>query len=222
MPEGTEGITNPGNTGTETQTPIDVVKLSQDLKAAQEALAEKDKQYRGLQTTYNTLYKSNAEIVAEKATLAAEMETLQNQISQAQGNEGTFQQQIEALKKENETLQGNLQQLETAGKRSDLILKEYPDLLPFEQKGLLPEFDGDEDAFKGKLDTFKEALSLQAKEAVDDELSGSGPDLTGGDNSAPDRDKVMDEMLRIAGDPNKIDRYRELQSKLDEIDTKKG
>jgi len=220
MPEGTEGTIEPGNTGEGTQTTIDVSKIVADLTAANTALTEKEKQYKGLQTTYNALHESNKSLLSEKDTWTAEKTTLQNQLDQSSNDQGDFKAQFDELTGKYTALETKNTELENKDKRTGLILDEFPDLLGFEKKGLLPEFDGDEEGFKTKLTDFKEALGSNAQQAVEDELDGAGPDGTDGDNTAPDRDKLLDEMTRIAGDPLKSDRYRDLQEKLDEIDTK--
>lgn len=219
MPEGTEGNVDPGNTGAQTQQ-IDVLKLSQDLQAAQAALAEKEKQYKGLQTTYNALHESNKALLSEKESWMEEKTTLQNQMEQFEANQGNFKAQFDELSGKYETLESENVKLKQQGKRNELITSEFPELLSFEAKGLLPEFDGDEEAFKGKLATFKETLTANATQAKQEDNSGAGPDSTDGDNSAPNRDVVLQEMMRIAGDTTKVERYRELQAKLDEIDAK--
>lgn len=218
MTQNTEGNVDP-NTGT-TNPQIDVVKMSQDLQSLQDAYAEKDKQYKGLQTTYNTLHKSHQALMSEKETLLEEKVTLSNQLTQFQSDQGNFKAQFDQLSGKYEALEKETNQLKQQGARKDLIVNEFPELLSFEQKGLLPEFDGDAESFKAKLSAFKETLTTNFKAAKEQQNSGAGPDATDGDNSKPNRGAVLDEMLRIAGDASKIDRYRALQAQLDEIDAK--
>lgn len=219
-----EGNVIPDNTETQTQTQSvpDVAKLVTELNAANAALAEKDKQYKGLQTTYNALHESNKVLLSEKETLLADQATIKNQMDQLGNDQGNFKAQFDELTGKYQSLEGEKGKLELKLSRSDLILGDFADLLEFEQKGLLPEFDGDEEAFKAKLTTFKETLGAQSKQAIDDELEGGGPDNTDSTNTKPDREKIITEMIKIAGVQDKADRYEDLRDQLDAIDAKDG
>jgi len=201
-------------------TQIDVTKLVTDLAAANAALDVKDKEYKGLQTTYNALHGDNKVLLDEKATWVADAATLKNQIDQASNEQGTFKGQFDDLSARYTELEAKNTVLENKSARTDLILKDFPELLGFETEGLLPVFDGDVEAFTTKLTTFKETVGKQSQKAIDDELDGAGPDGTADENAAPSRDSIIDEMFKIAGNAEKSDRYDELQKALDELDVK--
>jgi len=145
---------NPGtdvgstDVGTQTQQ-VDFSAITSQLADAKAALAEKEAQYKGLQKTYNTLFESNKALRQEHETLTADSLTLKNQLEALEGDQGTFQSQFERLRDENQQLESKLGQLEGKSKRTDLIIKDYPELLPFEAQGLLPTVEeGGEEALK--------------------------------------------------------------------------
>jgi chromosome segregation ATPase len=193
MNEQNEAVgTDVGNTaGGTTQNLPDLSGLMSQLEKANAALAEKEAQYKGLQKTYNTLFESSKSLRTEHESLTADSLTLKNQLEALEGDQGTFKSQFETLRDENAKLETKLQQLESKSARTDLIIQDYPELLPFEAKGLLPTVE-------------------------------EGPGNTGGGTTPePKRADVLSKMMRIAGNSEKVDEYRQLQTQLDELDAKK-
>ena len=113
--------------------------------------------------------------------------------------------------------------MESKSARTDLIIKDYPELLPFEAQGLLPTVeDADPEALKGKLDAFKATMGDRITKELDEELDGAGPGNTGGGNAPePKRADILGKMMKIAGNHEKVGEYQELQAQLDELDAKK-
>lgn len=217
---------NPGtgmdhtNPGTQTQ---DLSALLGQLEAANAALAEKEAQYKGLQKTYNTLFESNKSLRTEYEGLTAESLTLKNQLEALESDQGTFKGQFDKLQGEYGKLETKLGELESKSARTDLIIKDYPELLPFEAQGLLPTVeDSNPEALKAKLDAFKATMGDRITKELDEELEGAGPGNTGGGNAPePKRADLLGKMMRLAGNPEKLGEYRELQKQLDELDAKK-
>ena len=214
--------TDVGNTANEPR-PQDLSALLGQLDAANAALAEKEAQYKGLQKTYNTLFESNKALRTEHEALTADSLTLKNQVESLENDQGSFKSQFETLQGEYGKLESKLGELESKSARTDMIIRDYPELLPFEAQGLLPTVeDGDPEALKVKLDAFKETMGERVNKEIDEELDGAGPGNTGGGNAPePKRADILGKMMRIAGDPEKLGEYQELQGQLDELDAKK-
>jgi uncharacterized protein YukE len=93
--------------------------------------------------------------------------------------------------------------------RTQILIKEYPDLLQFEADGLLPDGTGDE--FKTKLGKFKEVLANSGKGRAAAVLSGGSPTPPGGSTpqSSDDLWKAAKDALR----QGKTAEYEDLYSK---------
>jgi uncharacterized coiled-coil protein SlyX len=169
------------------------INALQSLVGSQESqIADLNKTLEGLrvetQTAQRNLDSANTAAEQEKATLAK---------------------QIEALTGEKTTLEKNLT-------RTNLLLKKFPNLAPWEERGLLPDGDGMtpeqmEDSFKG----FAELLGVQSLEAEKRLLEGGKP--PGTEPEAPKqplKESELYDAAMIALKEKKLPEYNRLMDQL--------
>lgn len=81
--------------------------------------------------------------------------------------------QLTALSTQKSAAEQERDQLKAAHARRDLIIKEFPDLLPFEADNLLPPGTGDD--LKTLLTAFRGKLQTQGSQAAVSALQGASP-----------------------------------------------
>ncbi len=122
--------------------------------------------FTGLQGKYQQERTRWAEDVAQLHELDTQLQTLT-------GDHEKTLADLTGLHGQHDALQTELKVAKETHDRLHLIMADYPDLIEFEVKGLLPDGSGDE--LKGKLTAFKEALKARGAAAVQNTVAGSTP-----------------------------------------------
>lgn len=95
----------------------------------------------------------------------------------AQAAQQTLAAQLEELTKQHTDVSGKYGETATKLARLEVLLN-YPELLPLEQKGLLPAGSGDD--LKAKLDAFRAEIGAMGKQATVAALQGATPPAPAG------------------------------------------
>jgi hypothetical protein len=123
--------------------------------------------YTGLQT------KHEKEVLAHKADVDA-LSTANTKATEFEASLKTLQSQFDETKTKYETATTNLTVEQTRNQRLNLIMAEFPDLVSFEGKGLLPTATSPEE-LKTKLLSFQETIGITRKQQKAEDLAGTSP-----------------------------------------------
>ena len=179
--------------------------------------------YKGMQRAFN---KKSEEL----DNLAEKFENLMEESETSKATEGELQKQLQDIQKQMDERQQELDQMtgqiaaqEAKQKRTNLILSEFPDLAPFEAKGLLP--DVPDDQMKDKFNEFREVFQSRVEDDVKKQVVGASAAETGGDGThkvTRSKEQIYGELMRLAGSTNPEDRARReaLVAEWDEAVTK--
>jgi chromosome segregation ATPase len=132
----------------------------------------------GIQQLYQQEQESHKATKGLLTTATATEIKLKADFSKLETERADFLKQIEEKDVELETL--------TRGKkRTELIMEKYPELAPFEVKGLLPE--GEDTELDKLFGEFSNQLALVGDKATKDFTSGGGPRTPGGKKETEDK-----------------------------------
>jgi hypothetical protein len=123
--------------------------------------------YTGLQKKHET------EVLAHKADVDA-LNATNQKLSEFEATLKTLQGQHDEFKTKYETAAVELNTEKSRNERLGLIMSEFPELVSFEGKGLLPAASS-LDELKTKLTTFQETIGQQRKQQKQEDLSGTSP-----------------------------------------------
>ena len=160
--------------------------------------------YKTLQRNYNTLKQQSDALRAQSAELNENFAAQANRLKELETSLSEKDASLAELQKMKEELEATAGSLKAKLERQNLILSEFPELVEFEAKGLLPTAD-DMDTLRERLETFKNTLGEIRKGAIEQELSGASPEpveVAGeGDEKSPQLtlDEAWNKVTQLAG-----------------------
>jgi DNA repair exonuclease SbcCD ATPase subunit len=166
--------------------------------------------YQGLQRSFDKKRKE-LEGQIEKLTvqvnkLTEDTETVKSDKTSLEGSNKTLADQLAKATEDLETVTSEKAALELRAERQSIIMEEFKEVAPM--AGYIPP-GKDLDEFRDNAKKFAEDLGKMVDTGVSEELSGASPPPPGGDDtvSASDVDKLYDEVVKLAGDPDKTKEY---------------
>lgn len=191
-PEETTGDGEPKNSATpepKTPAPAKATDWEGAYSGLQKTLARKQKSLDELQEKYDQLQEAH--------------EALKLEHRNASGSVQSYEAKLLAKDTEIAKLTGELQGAQSLQKRTQLIAKDYPDLLQFEADGLLPTGSNEEE-LKSKLDKFKETLGKLSGQQVAEKIKGAGPSQHSATQVELNEDQIYDRLAALAGTTDPI------------------
>lgn len=189
-----------------------------------EAGTDWEARFKGQQRAYNELKAQFDTLKAERDSLAKQLSEAQEKLkaieekaAKAKGEASELSASKSALEEKIAKLEEQLGQLKAEREKTDaqlermrLVINEYPDLAPYEAKGLLRS-DLADDKLKEYLDEFRSLVVAQAQQAATSFASGATPPPAGSDLSTLTETDIVNRMMEL--DSNSED-YRRLEQIL--------
>lgn len=191
---------NPAGTGGATDFEALYKQVQASLAEAKKEAETWQGRFTGLQGKYQTDQKRWAEDSARVLELDTTLKT-------KTGDQEKTLLELEQVRKSLAEQTGKVDVVQTALDRLKLVTGEYPELLSFEHKGLLPAGTGDE--LKAKLTDFKAQLGDQIKGLY----TGNVPPPPPAPAGKPSKEQLEKEMV-AAGKANNWAKYEELRGQL--------
>ncbi len=178
-PEPTLPGTASGAPGTGDQ---QVAKLEAEVADWRQRFAGLQAKFQKEHDTHEALKASKFDLEQKLTTVTGDLEAAKLNLTKGQELQGKTVTELEGLK--------------TANARMQLIFKEFPGLVEYEAKGLLPTGQGDE--LKTKLTDFTALLKAQGAAAAQQIVAGAIPPAptTGGPRTAQDILREANQALR--------------------------
>jgi chromosome segregation ATPase len=176
--------------------------------------------FKGLQRTFQKTQKKLEELEEKEGTLLEEVETTKQSERQRQAALDALQAEKDKAQAELDRVNGELATQETKILRSQVIMRDFPDLSEFEVNGLLPQADNEEDMVE-KFTKFRSSVQSLVKVSVEKQVTGSSPSETVPSDKTPTRTKaeIYTQLQNLAGrrDPDSRVKYKELLDEWDEL-----
>jgi len=173
-----------------------------DQQAVSALMAELDtwkKRFTGLQPLYQKEQSNNEALKAAKFDL-------DQKLTSVTGENEARKLELKKVQDGNAAILAELESLKAVNSRMQMIVTEFPSLVEYETKGLLPSGQGDE--FKAKLATFASLMKAQGTAAAREIVAGSTPPapVSGGVRIAKD---ILSEATAALRSGN-LDQYNSL------------
>jgi chromosome segregation ATPase len=176
--------------------------------------------YKGLQRTLEKLQAKYDKQTEQLDNLSAELEELRQTHGKVSKDKESVDKSLADKDAEIQRLTQQVNNHDVELKRTKLIMTDYPDLVAFEGKGLLPTADTEEN-LKVKLTDFRTSMKGMLDSEIEKKLKGQGPPSTSHQETInlDSQDAVYDRMIAIAGsrDPALQAEYAQLYSKWTEL-----
>jgi len=176
--------------------------------------------YKGLQRTYEKLQNRFDKQTELLETTSAELEELKQTHGKVTKDKETIDKSLADKDAEIQRLTQQVNNHSVELQRTKIIMSEFPDLVVFEGKGLLPTAATDEE-LKTKLTDFRDSMKGLLESEVEKKLKGVGPSPTGhkDEDQLTDQDAIYERMMAIAGsrDPTLKAEYDKLYAKWIEL-----
>jgi len=182
--------------------------------------------YKGLQSAYNKLQTKMDKLQEQYDAASSQSEEHLQGKSAAEKQLKTLGEEMETLKQQISTLDGEKTAAEAKIERSRLIMSEFPELAEFEAKGLIPNADTPE-AQRTIFEQFKETLGGRIDTTVQSKMAGASPPGTSTTSTSSPPPEESEEvlwrtMMKTAGVPGKQEEYQAAQEKYDALQEKKS
>ncbi|MCJ7761627.1 hypothetical protein MUP59_10900 [Candidatus Bathyarchaeota archaeon] len=190
--------TTPTTTSTQSQQSVDWEARYVGLQKASE------KKRTQLETSVSDAQKKLDDAVAQLEELKTSSTDLSKVKDEAEQAKTKLETDLQALRVERDNLTKQIAM-------KDLVIKEFPDLVPL--IGFLPAADNEEQ-LRQYAGSFSSALKTYVEKGVKTALEGSSPASTGGTTTLPtsdEGDRLYDAVKRVAGVPGKEKEFREAQ-----------
>lgn len=220
--------TTPDNTGEQAKSSTSGQSVSTSDLVEGKNVHEWVTTYKGLQTAYNKLQdqtsKTIADLEAKLKDATVEIETLKAGSTSKESQAAVLQKEIVSLTQQIETLKNEKSQAETKVARSQLVMKEFPELASWEAQGLLPDGEAGDElmALFGKFrDNLSNNVSSEVKKTVAGSSpagsgrTGAGSGGAGGAGGEKSADYWYAQMLQHAGRDDA--KFAEAEAKYDEL-----
>lgn len=164
--------------------------------------------YKGLQKTYDKLRLDMEALRAKYEEMLGTSETNVQRIKALEAEKSTLEGKSQTLEGEKSQLEARIKTQEALAERTRVVIDEFPDLVAFEGKGLLPD-SSDITVLKEKLNQFREALGSRVEHGVADKLKGVTPKTpTSQPATKRSKETVYAEAIRLAGSRDENDRRK--------------
>ena len=195
--------TEPKVASTTVSQPEDWAKLAQEYKEQRDTYQNR---FTGLQGKYQQeLAKWND----SGKELTSKVSSLEAEIAKVTGEKEGSETQLTALQTDYEQASSDLEITKSQLGRLRIITDQFPDLLKFEGKSLLPDGNGDE--LVEQLTSFREMLGEQGKKAAADLIEGITPPAKAKEVDKNAQDYWTEALSALqAGEPDEHNRLMDL------------
>lgn len=183
--------------------------------------------YKGLQRELQKLQGTSTTAVTQLQGRVKELEaqivSKDAEILKLQGEAATKDNFNKKLTGDLETEKATTAKLLSQTKRTKLILKEFPELAPFEASDILPSAESEEE-LKTKLKGFREVYRAQIAAAKVGEVAGTPPNILKTEvepSSIDNEDLLWDKVTSLAGMPGKEKEYEDYYKRWMELQKRK-
>jgi hypothetical protein len=196
-PENQDGSTNEDTSDTSVSSTTTQSQQSVDWEARYIGLQKaSEKKRTQLETSYAEAQKKLDDATAQLEELKTSSTDLSKVKDEAEQAKQKLETDLQALRVERDNLSKQIAM-------KDLVIKEFPDLVPL--IGFLPAADNEEQ-LRQYAGSFSTALKLYVEKGVKSALEGSSPPATGGTTTLPtsdEGDRLYDTAVKLAGVPGK-------------------
>jgi hypothetical protein len=176
--------------------------------------------FKGLQRSYQKLQKKFDALEEKEETLLEEVETTKQSERERQAALDALEKDKVKAQAELDRVSGELATQEAKILRSQVIMRDFPDLSEFEINGLLPEASDEEDMVE-KFTKFRSSVESMIKTSVEKQVSGTAPSETVPTQPTPTRTKaeIYTQLQNLAGrrDAESRAQYTELLDEWDKL-----
>jgi len=171
---------------------------STDNTAGNEKNVDWEKKYKNLQPLYQNLKESEKSWDTERQQLKGQIDEMGQRVEEFEAQITTLNGQIEEGQQKSQGLEVEKTDLNKALERNQIIMSQFPDLVSYESKGLLPK-DKEGDDLVQSLNDFRSLLSEAGAKNIQDQSAGFTPGhehQSGGRNQADTAESLQDKIIQ--------------------------